>query len=123
MTSKSPARICDDVDEQVLSYAEIKAICAGNPLIKEKIDLETEIGKLKMLKTEHRNLQYRMQDNLLTQMPKRIKATEETILALHSDIETINKHTYMPEKDFLAAVHCGTRNKERKNAVVARENQ
>ena len=53
MTSKSPVRSCDDVDEQALSYAEVKALCAGNPLIKEKMDLDVQVAKLKVLKADH----------------------------------------------------------------------
>jgi len=97
MTSKSPARVCEDVDEQALSYAEIKALCAGNPLIKEKIDLEAEVGKLKMLKTEHRNTHYRLEDVLYTQIPNRIKALDQTAQNLRDDIETLSKNTVKGE--------------------------
>ena len=62
MTSKSPVRSCDDVDEQALSYAEIKALCAGNPLIKEKMDLDIDVARLKVLKADHQSQQYRMED-------------------------------------------------------------
>ena len=65
MTSKSPVRSCDDVDEQALSYAEIKALCAGNPLIKEKMDLDIDVARLKVLKADHQSQQYRMEDKLL----------------------------------------------------------
>jgi hypothetical protein len=98
MTSKSPARTCEDIDEQVLSYAEIKALCAGNPLIKEKIDLESEVGKLKMLKTEHRNQQYRMQDKMLTIIPKQIMACKQNIENINADIATLNQNTHKDEK-------------------------
>ena len=57
MTSKSPVRSCDDVDEQALSYAEVKALCAGNPLIKEKMDLDVQVAKLKVLKADHESNQ------------------------------------------------------------------
>ncbi len=66
MTSKSPVRSCDDVDEDALSYAEIKALCAGNPHIKEKMQLDIEVAKLKLLKADHQSQQYRLQDDLLT---------------------------------------------------------
>jgi len=66
MTSKSPVRSCDDVDEQALSYAEVKALCAGNPLIKEKMDLDVQVAKLKVLKADHQSQKYRLEDKLLT---------------------------------------------------------
>ena len=70
MTSKSPVRSCEDVDEQALSYAEIKALCAGNPLIKEKMDLDVQVAKLKVLKADHLSQQYRLEDNLLKYFPE-----------------------------------------------------
>ena len=69
MTSKSPVRSCDDVDEQALSYAEIKALCAGNPLIKEKMDLDVQVAKLKVLKADHQSQKFRLEDKLLTKFP------------------------------------------------------
>ena len=65
MTSKSPVRSCDDVDEQALSYAEVKALCAGNPLIKEKMDLDVQVAKLKVLKADHQSQKFRLQDKLM----------------------------------------------------------
>ena len=73
MTSKSPVRSCDDVDEQALSYAEIKALCAGNPLIKEKMDLDIDVARLKVLKADHQSQQYRMEDKLLKYFPAEIE--------------------------------------------------
>lgn len=73
MTSKSPVRSCDDVDEQALSYAEIKALCAGNPLIKEKMDLNIEVARLKVLKADHQSQQYRLEDKLLKYFPGEIE--------------------------------------------------
>lgn len=72
-TSKSPVRSCDDVDEQALSYAEIKALCAGNPLIKEKMDLDIDVARLKVLKADHQSQQYRMEDKLLKYFPAEIE--------------------------------------------------
>ena len=69
MTSKSPVRSCDDVDEQALSYAEIKALCAGNPLIKEKMDLDIEVARLKVLKADHQSQQYRLEDKPAENLP------------------------------------------------------
>ena len=75
MTSKSPVRSCDDVDEQALSYAEVKALCAGNPLIKEKMDLDVQVAKLKVLKADHQSQKYRLEDKLLA-VPGRYSAAE-----------------------------------------------
>lgn len=89
MTSKSPVRSCDDVDEQVLSYAEIKALCAGNPLIKEKMDLDIDVARLKVLKADHQSQQYRMEDKLLKYYPAEIEKTKEYIKGYMEDIETV----------------------------------
>ena len=69
MTSKSPVRSCEDVDEQVLTYAEVKALCAGDDRIKEKMDLEVDIARLRMLKAEHQSMKYRLEDQLLKNIP------------------------------------------------------
>jgi hypothetical protein len=87
MTSKSPVRACEDVDEATLSYAEVKALCAGNPLIKEKIDLDVSVAKLKALKANHVNEQYRLEDNVLKYFPEAIKKTENRIKGYESDFE------------------------------------
>jgi hypothetical protein len=87
MTSKSPARSCEDMDESVLSYAEVKALCAGNPLIKEKMTLEVETGKLKMAKSSHENNVYGLQDKLRKQYPVSIKYAEERLRGLKRDEE------------------------------------
>ena len=73
MTSKSPARSCDDVDEQALSYAEIKALCAGDPQIKEKMDLDIEVARLKVLKADHMSQHFRLEDRLLKYFPAEMK--------------------------------------------------
>lgn len=87
MTSKSPVRSCEDVDETALSYAEIKALCSGNPLIKEKIDLDIEVARLRLLKSEHQSQHYRLEDDLLKYYPETIKATQERIAGLEKDIQ------------------------------------
>lgn len=92
MTSKSPVRSCDDVDEQALSYAEVKALCAGNPLIKEKMDLDVQVAKLKVLKADHRSQKYRLEDKLLTQFPADIQQQRAHISALKTDVETAAAH-------------------------------
>ena len=92
MTSKSPVRSCDDVDEQALSYAEIKALCAGNPLIKEKMDLDIEVARLKVLKADHQSQQYRMEDKLLKYFPAEIEKTTGFIHGFEADIQTVAAH-------------------------------
>ena len=85
MTSKSPVRSCEDVDEQVLSYAEVKALCAGNPLIKEKMNLDVEVAKLKVLKADHQSQKYRLEDKLLKEFPAIIQRQKVEISALQQD--------------------------------------
>ena len=87
MTSKSPVRSCDDVDEQALSYAEIKALCAGNPLIKEKMDLDVQVAKLKVLKANHQSQKFRLEDKLLTKFPADIQEQKARIASLKEDAE------------------------------------
>ena len=92
MTSKSPVRSCDDVDEQALSYAEIKALCAGNPLIKEKMDLDIEVARLKVLKADHQSQQYRMEDKLLKYFPAEIERTTGLIHGCEKDLQIAAEH-------------------------------
>ena len=92
MTSKSPVRSCEDVDEQALSYAEIKALCAGNPLIKEKMDLDVQVAKLKVLKADHQSQKFRLQDKLLTKFPADIQETNAYIAGVKSDAELAAAH-------------------------------
>lgn len=94
MTSKSPVRSCEDVDETALSYAEIKALCAGNPLIKEKMNLETDVARLKILKADHQSKQFRMEDNVLRYFPEQIKEAEGFIAALEKDMDTLAAHPH-----------------------------
>ena len=91
-TSKSPVRSCDDVDEQALSYAEIKALCAGNPLIKEKMDLDVQVAKLKVLKADHQSQKFRLQDKLLTKFPADIQETNAHIAGLKADAQLAADH-------------------------------
>ena len=92
MTSKSPVRSCEDVDEQALSYAEIKALCAGNPLIKEKMDLDVQVAKLKVLKADHQSQKFRLQDKLLTKFPADIQETNAYIAGLKADAQLAADH-------------------------------
>lgn len=93
MTSKSPVRSCEDIDEAALSYAEIKALCAGNPLIKEKMDLDIEVAKLKLLKASHQSTKYRLEDNLLKHFPESIERHKGYIKGFEQDIVTLADHT------------------------------
>lgn len=97
MTSKSPVRSCDDVDEQALSYAEIKALCAGNPLIKEKMDLDIDVARLKVLKADHQSQQYRMEDKLLKYFPAEIEKQTGYIRGFEADIQTVTAHPQIAE--------------------------
>ena len=97
MTSKSPVRSCDDVDEQALSYAEIKALCAGNPLIKEKMDLDVQVAKLKVLKADHQSQKFRLQDKLLTKFPADIQETNAHIAGLKADAQLAAAHPQVQE--------------------------
>ena len=97
MTSKSPVRSCDDVDEQALSYAEIKALCAGNPLIKEKMDLDIEVARLKVLKADHMSQQYRMEDKLLKYFPAEIESQQGYIQGFEADVQTVAAHPQITE--------------------------
>ena len=92
MTSKSPVRSCDDVDEQALSYAEIKALCAGNPLIKEKMDLDVQVAKLKVLKADHQSQKFRLEDKLLTKFPADIQETNAYLAGVKADAEVAAAH-------------------------------
>ena len=97
MTSKSPVRSCEDVDEQALSYAEIKALCAGNPLIKEKMDLDVQVAKLKVLKADHQSQKFRLQDKLLTKFPADIQETNAYIAGVKADAQLAAAHPQMQE--------------------------
>ena len=92
MTSKSPVRSCEDVDEQALSYAEIKALCAGNPLIKEKMDLDVQVAKLKVMKADHQSQKFRLQDKLLTKFPADIQEANAHIAGLKADAQLAAAH-------------------------------
>ena len=115
MTSKSPVRSCDDVDEQALSYAEIKALCAGNPLIKEKMDLDVQVSKLKVLKADHQSQKFRLEDKLLTKFPAEIQEQTAKIAALKSDAEIASAHPQNKE-NFCCMVIKGMTYDEKKTA-------
>ena len=92
MTSKSPMRSCDDVDEQALSYAEVKALCAGDPRIREKMDLDVQVAKLKVLRSDYQNQKYRLEDKLLKTFPEEIQKQKTRIAALQQDSQIAAAH-------------------------------
>ena len=92
MTSKSPVRSCEDADETTLSYAEVKALCAGDPRIKEKMDLDVQVAKLKVLKADHQSQKFRLQDKLLTKFPADIQETNAHIAGLKADAQLAAAH-------------------------------
>ena len=92
MTSKSPMRSCDDIDEQALSYAEIKALCAGDPRIREKMDLDVQVAKLKVLRGDFQNQKYRLEDKLLKTFPEEIQKQKTRIAALQQDSQIAVAH-------------------------------
>ena len=93
MTSKSPVRSCEDIDEATLSYAEVKALCAGNPLIKEKMDLDVTVSKLKMVKSNFMSQQYRLEDKVLKELPQKIHLVEGRIKGLEKDVAHLHTVT------------------------------
>ena len=118
MTSKSPVRSCDDVDEQALSYAEIKALCAGDPQIKEKMDLDVDVARLKVLKADHQSQQYRLEDKLMKYFPAEIEKTQGFIKGFQSDIRTVAAHP-LPEEGFCGMEVNDTRFTEKAEAGEA----
>jgi N12 class adenine-specific DNA methylase/adenine-specific DNA methylase len=108
MTSKSPVRSAADVDETALSYAEIKALATGNPAFKEKMDLDVEVARLKMLKANHQSQRFALQDALIQKYPKQIKLAEEKISGLEADIATLAAHTFADKEDFTITIGSNT---------------
>ena len=92
MTSKSPVRSCEDADETTLSYAEVKALCAGDPRIREKMDLDVQVAKLRLLKSSHQSQKYQLEDRLMQYFPREIAATRVAILGCEADIATRDGH-------------------------------
>ena len=94
MTSKSPVRSCEDVDETALSYAEIKALCAGDERIKEKMDLDVDVARLKLMKASHQSQQFRLEDNLLRHFPEQIRQNESFVEGFNADMQTLAGHPH-----------------------------
>ena len=116
MTSKSPVRSCEDVDETALSYAEIKALATGNPHIKEKMDLEIEVSRLKLVKANYLSQKYALEDSLLKHYPKEIRLTQERIKGYQADIALYQRHK---TEEFPDMVLCGISYAEKKDAGAA----
>ena len=118
MTSKSPVRSCDDVDETALSFAEIKALCAGDPRIKERMDLDVEVSKLKLMKADHQSKQYRLEDQLLKYFPEEIEKNKSFIAGLEADMATLAAHPH-PEDGFAGMEVRGDVLTDKENAGAA----
>ena len=118
MSSKSPVRSCEDVDETALSFAEIKALCAGDPRIKERMDLDVEVSRLKIMKADHQSKQFRMEDNLLKYFPEQIEADKGFIKGLQADMETLAAHP-QPEDGFAGMEVRGDVLTDKENAGAA----
>ena len=99
MSSKSPVRSCDDVDEVALSFVEIKALCAGDPRIKERMDLDVEVSRLKIMKADYKSKQYRLEDNLLRHFPEQIEKLKGCIQAIQEDMRMLEAHPH-PQDGF-----------------------
>ena len=97
MTSKSPVRACEDIDETALSYAEIKALCAGDDRIREKMDLDVDVARLKLMKANHQSQQYRLEDSILRRFPEQIEENMGYIAGLQADMATLAEHPHPAE--------------------------
>ena len=100
MSSKSPVRACDDVDETALSYAEIKALCAGDPRIKEKMDLDIEVAKLRLMKADYQSNQFKLEDQILKQYPEEIRQAQERAKGYRADMALLEAHP-LPKDGFV----------------------
>ncbi|WP_241675774.1 SNF2-related protein [Holdemania massiliensis] len=118
MSSKSPVRSCDDVDETALSFAEIKALCAGDPRIKERMDLDVDVSRLKLMKADHQSKQYQMEDNLLKYFPEQIEKHKSFIKGLEADMETLAAHPH-PADSFAGMEVRGDTLTDKENAGAA----
>ena len=119
MTSKSPVRSAEDVDEQALSYAEIKALASGNPMIKEKMDLDIEVSKLKLLKANHLSQKYALEDAISKGFPKQIAETQARIAGYGADIATVKENTHPNGDGFSPLTLAGVTHADKKEAGAA----
>ena len=119
MTSKSPVRSAEDVDEQALSYAEIKALASGNPMIKEKMDLDIEVSKLKLLKSNHLSQRYALEDSISKTFPREIAETQARLAGHGADIATVKEQTHPNSDGFAPMTLAGVTYAEKKEAGAA----
>ena len=121
MTSKSPVRSAEDVDDTALSYAEIKALATGNPYIKEKMDLDIQVSKLKLLKANHTSQIYRLESDIAKRYPMEITATKERVAGLKADLEAVKPYLDQDKEDFTITVgeKTYTDKKEAGTAILA----
>ena len=121
MTSKSPVRSCEDVDEAALTYAEVKALATGNPYIKEKMDLDIQVSRLKLMKANHTSQIYRLEDNIVKNYPKQIEVLQERIRGFQADMETVRKNLPADKDNFSMKVgnRIFTDKKEAGTAILA----
>ncbi len=108
MSSKSPVRACDDVDETALSYAEIKALCAGDPRIREKMDLDIEVAKLRLMKADYQSNQFKLEDQILKQYPEEIRQAQEWVKGYRADMALLEAHP-LPKDGFVGMAIKGKR--------------
>ena len=118
MTSKSPVRSCEDIDETALSYAEIKALCAGDERIKEKMDLDVDVARLKLMKANHQSQQYRLEDNILRHFPEQIEKNKGFIAGFQADMHTLIENPH-PQDSFVGMVVRGDVLTDKENAGAA----
>ena len=118
MTSKTPVRSCEDVDETALSFAEIKALCAGDPRIKERMDLDVQVAKLKIMQADHRSQQFRLEDQLIKFFPEKIEENKGFIRGLEADMKTLAAHP-LPEEGFTGMEIRGDILTDKENAGAA----
>lgn len=118
MTSRTPLRSCDDVDETALSFAEIKALCAGDPRIKERMELDVDVAKLKIMKSDHQARLFRMQDNLLKYFPAQAAEKERSIAGVEADIAMLEQHP-LPAEGFIGIEIGGKRYTDKAQAGEA----
>ena len=119
MTSKSPVRSAEDIDETALSYAEIKALATGNPYIKEKMDLDIYVARLRLLKANHLSQRYSLEDQIIKYFPQQIKSTEERIKGYKSDMVKLLEHTKPNEDKFSPMIVMGVTYTEKAEAGKA----
>ena len=118
MTSKSPVRSCEDIDETALSYAEIKALCAGDDRIREKMDLDVDVSRLRLMKANHQSQQYRLEDNILKVFPQQVEQYKGFLAGLAADLKTLAAHPH-PKDGFAGMEIKGDHLTDKDNAGAA----